>query len=287
MSQPQPLDLEKKSRELAEKEKVLNAREDLVSRENALNKRQKVFDEAGAKLDVLNKQIKAKEGILASRSIDLDDFIIQSQAEVDSLKAQKTVVLQTISTQEENFSKLRTQYNSVAVDIKVKKHELSEILDQIKETKKYRDEQAKLTEETISEWNSNLVEFRAEADLIQTEKNKISADIIRLEQDKTTIALEVDKEETKLESLANTYLEKVEEYKAKLRILDTELEQKRNELDGIINATQMKLKEVETREKSVRLKEGNINQRQAELDQKERRLKMNYGIAGIDYEDEI
>lgn len=283
----QPLDLEKKSRELAEKEKVLNAREDLVARENAINKRQKIFDETEAKLEVLKKQIKAKEDILASRSIDLDDFIIQATEEISSLKAQKNVVLQSISAQEETLSKFRIQHDGIVTDIKVKKRELTELQEQIKETKRYRDEQAKLTEDTIAGWNSNLVEFRAEVDIIQDEKDKLSKDIIRLEQDKTAITIEVDREQSNLEALAGAYEDKATLYKVSLRSLDTEVSQKRNELEGIINAAQMKLKEVETREKSVRLKEGNVNQRQAELDQKERRLKMNYGIASIDYEDGI
>jgi chromosome segregation ATPase len=287
MTQPQPLDLEKKSRELEEKERVLNAREDLVARENAINKRQKIFDETEAKLEVLNKQIKAKDAVLSAREMDLENFTVKQNEEIESINAQKSVARQGVIAQEKVLTDLKKQETVLLNGIKAKKSELSIIRDQVKETKAYVSEQSKLAEDTISEWNANLVEFRAEADLIQNEKNKLSADIIRLEQDKTTIALEVDKEQTKLESLASAYEDKVEVYKASLRSLDVEVSQKRNELEGVVNATQMKLKEVETREKSVHLKEGNINQRHAELDQKERRLKMNYGIAGIDYEDTI
>lgn len=288
MSQPnQPQDLEKRSRELAEKEKVLNAREDLVARENAINKRQKIFDETEAKLEVLKKQIKAKDDILAARTIDFDTFVVASNEKIASLKAQEETVLKFIKLKQDSLIEVKNQETTLNNSIRLRKTELNEVKSQIKESNDYRDEQGRIVENTIAEWNSILVEFRKEADLIQEEKNKLSKDIIRLEQDKTTLVIEVDKEEAKLEALYDSYEQKVEQYKASLRALDTEVSQKRNELDSVINATNMRLKEVETREKSIKLKEGNINRIASELDQKERRLKMNYGIADIAWEDGV
>ena len=287
MSSLQPQDLEKKARELADKEKVLNAREDLVSRENALNKRQKVFDEAEAKIDVLTKQIKAKEDIIASRTIDFDTFVTSANERIESLKVREETVKNAISERQKTLADIKTQETNVSLSIKQRKNELAEVKEQIKEALHYKEEQEKLVENTIAEWNSILVEFRKEADLIQDEKNKLSSDIIRLEQDKSALAIDMNKEQSRLESLYEAYELKADEYKAKLRILDTDISAKRNELGSVINATDMRVKEVETREKSVKLKEGNLTRRASELDQKERRLKMNYGIADIAWQDGV
>jgi chromosome segregation ATPase len=283
----QPLDLEKKSRELDEREESLNRKESLLEREKSLERVQALYAETETRVVVLNKQIKAKQDILQAHTDELDTLSAKSQEEADRLRLKEDSIKKSIAIQETLLSKAKVQDAQLETQIKRTKTELSSLQDQVRETKTYREEQSRLAEDTIAQWNSDLVAFRKEADDIQFEKNRLSADIIRLEQDRTAITLEVHAIEQKLESLDETYAGKVEEYKSSLRTLDLQQDEKKRVFDSLSNSYDMRLKEVETREKSVRLKEVNINTREHDLDQKERRLKMNYGMAGIDYEDVV
>lgn len=280
----QPLDLEKKSRELEDREKSLNLRENLLEREKALEKRQKVFAEAETKLDVLNKQIKAKQDVLQVHTNELSTMAQKSQEEVERLRAREDTIKRAIEIQDKLLSAAKVQESQVLVQIKKYKTELINLQEQTRETKAYRDEQSKLAEDTIAQWNSDLVGFRQEADVIQNEKNKLSADIIRLEQDKSVMVIEVKAMEQKLERLDETYAQKVEEYKSNLRTFELQKDEKQRVFDSLSNSYDMRLKEVETREKSVRLKEGSLTTREHDLDQRERRLKM---VTSIDYPNDV
>lgn len=287
MNQNQSAALEKKSKDLEERERVLSAREGLLEREKALEKRQKVFDDVALKLEVLKKQIKAKEDILAARNIEVEDLSISSQTKLDELYAKESVAKQTLEVQGKLLTGLKNQEALITNSIKSKKSDLATLQGQIKESRDYLNEQATIVENTINDWNSTLTEFHKEAENLQLEKNKISADIIRLEQDKLSIAKETRKEEEKLEALNDQYDTTAEEYKSNLKELDALVTDKKNKADNYQNVYDMKKKEIEVRERSVRLKEGTTNQRMLELDQKERRLKMNYGVAGMNYEDDV
>jgi len=280
----QPLDLEKKSRELDDREQDLNRKESLLEREKNLEKVQALYAETETKLIVLNKQIKAKQDVLQAHTDELDTLSVKSQEEADRLRLKEDSIKKSIVIQETILSKSKVQDAQLQIQIKRAKTELVNLQAQVKETKDYRDEQSRLAEDTIAQWNSDLVEFRKEADDIQFEKNKLSADIIRLEQDRTMITVEVNSIEQKLESLDGVYESKVEEYKSSLRTFELQREEKQRVFDSLSNSYDMRLKEVETREKSVRLKEGSLNTRQHDLDQKERRLKM---ITSIDYTNDV
>lgn len=277
-------DLEKKSRELEEREHSLNLRENLLEREKALEKRQRVFNEAEAKLDVLNKQIKAKQDVLASHEIEMDESIKKSKELVDKLHTQEENARKQTKIQEELLKKLKLQETSVQSSIQTKKTDLNDIRSQIKDSKDYLADQERLTTNTINEWNVTLQEFRNEADAIQKEKNKLSADIIRLDQKGVELTVEIDKQKSNLDALKNTYEQKVSIYKSDLKDLDVKLQNKKNELDRLITSADMRRIELETREKSLKLKEGNVNRRERELDQKERRLKGAYGMAEIPWD---
>lgn len=287
MSQGDQADLAKKSRELAEKERVLNARENILEREKALQQRQKVFDDAETKLDVLRKQITAEESILEARRQEVDDLADKAQITLDSLKAQEQVVRQSITTQNDKLDELKTKETQVNASIRNKRQELADLKEQVRETKEYREEQEKLSENTISEWNITLQEFRKEADNIQLEKNKLSADIIRLGQDKLMLVEEVRKIEAKMNVLEDGYESKVEEFKDKLRGLDKRLDEKIVELDNLKNAQSMREQALDAKERSVRIKESAFVKRDLELNQKEQRLRGAYGLAGIDYENDV
>jgi len=280
----QKLELEQKSRELDDREQDLNRKESLLEREKNLEKVQALYAETETKLIVLNKQIKAKQDILQAHTDELDSLSVKSQKEADGLRVKETSLKQAIVIQEAVLSKLKAQDPQLQTQIKRTKTELANLQDQVRETKAYRDEQCTLAEDTIAHWNSDLVEFRKEADDIQFEKNKLSADIIRLEQDRSTMTVEINSIEQKLESLDGAYELKVEEYKSNLRTFEIQKEDKQRTFDSLSNSYDMRLKEVETREKSVRLKEGSLNTRQHDLDQKERRLKM---ITSIDYTNDV
>lgn len=287
MNHDQSADLEKKSRELEQREQALNARENLLEREKALEKRQKVFDDATTKLDVLNKQIKAKQAVLdgINEQIEIDSKGYKDK--LASLKAQETAIKQAIATKEGVEQATLKKIDAVNMLIKEKNTELQTIKDHIKESKEYRDEQASIVEATINEWNDTLKDFQREAENLQKEKNVLSADIIRLEQEKTAMAVDTHKEETRLQALGETYEAKAEEYRRNLKSLDGELTDAQNRLSSLNHAQAMKVKELEVREKAISLKQVDIQRRTLELDQKERRLRNNYNMADMNYENDV
>jgi len=275
MHQNQSADLEKKSR----RQQAINAIEVLLENDKTSD-----IGAMEARLNVLDKQIKAKEGVLNAHTIEVSEMVTRSEELVQKFRNQEDDARKAVETQEGILAGLKAQVINVNSSIRVKKTGLTDIQNQVKETRDYFKEQEKLTEDTIAEWNSTLVEFHKEAENVHTEKNKLSADIIRLGQDKAALTEEIEHVQDKFESLAKVYNTKVSEYKADLQVLDDKIVQRQRKLNELEDDLVMRLKAIETRERSYSLKEASLKEHESELNQKERRLKMNYGIAGIDYD---
>lgn len=280
-------DLEKKLRQLEDRESALNQRENILEREKQVIAREKVFSDAESKLDVLNKQIKAKELILSQRNDEIENAANTHLVKKSEFEAKTKANDKALKVQQQLIADATNSYKSVCSTIKEKEKLLKSIKDEISDSKSYLAEQESISENIISEWNMRLTEFAKESDIIRDEKNKLSADIIRLEQEKSALKDECQKIEDNLDNLSDSYDKKVDEYKEKLRVLNDKCIDKQNEYDGLSNAIESRELAIAAGEKSLRLRLYSIGIKERELEQKERRLKANFGMSGIDYEDAV
>lgn len=285
---------DQKQRKPTDKERVLFARETLAYQESELLAREKAFkikeaslvkaeSEAAIRLTVIDKQIAAKEKLIESVNDQNEGARRDYRNQIDSLTDDKNEVIKQIQAKQLELAAIDKKLAIQETLLEGKKSDQSLIQQEIKDLKQYFKDQERITEETIQEWNSTLVEFRKEADIVQGEKNKISADIIHMEQDKIVLSKELDEQSEKLEALILSYELKTAEYRGQLKEMDDKLLAKKTELDVHMATYETSKKDIETRTKSLTLKENDIKTRSSVLDQKERRLKMLYGNAGLDY----
>lgn len=103
---------------------------------------------------------------------------------------------------------------------------LSIVKAQIKDSKRYLKEQEIIVNETVAEWNSQLVGFRQEIDVLHDEKEKILRDVVRLQEDKKILEEAVSIAEDKLVELENVYQEKASQYRDVLYGLSQQITKK-------------------------------------------------------------
>jgi chromosome segregation ATPase len=258
----------------------------LDAREKFISQKEKLLDDSERilKIEVLDKQIEAKEAILNDVQMRIDSLVKtyeHKKAGVDEETRLIGVSVDQMRRKEESLTKVYTQLQH---DVGAKRRELNDIKDEITLSKKYAKEQEQVVNKTVNEWNSTLTEFQQEASLIQADKNKISSDIIRLEQEKLSKETELEEVQIKLNSLTEKYEERAASYRKDLKELDNRVSARQDDFDMIEVKNKARLKDVETREKSTRLKEISLMNKERELLQKENRLKMNYELASLNYE---
>jgi chromosome segregation ATPase len=125
-----------------------------------------------------------------------------------------------------NAASLAKEELRLIASIKDKKHQIATLTRELRDAKRYQKEQELVVEQTVSIWSSQLTEFQAEANVVQTEKNKLSGDIIRLEQEREALADEAKALEDKVLKLDELYAKRVQRYRADLLRLDEEIAQK-------------------------------------------------------------
>ena len=111
------------------------------------------------------------------------------------------------------------QLDTLLIEVRKLRAESRRLQQEIKDSKKYLKEQGEIVEDTIAEWNTQLVEFGTEIQAVQEEKNKITADIFNLEQERNVLSREVKTIENKLSLLDTSYENKVTEYRTHLKEL--------------------------------------------------------------------
>src|SRR6185312_1121742 len=156
-----------------------------------LEERTRLLEETNRKIEVLEKQVEAKEKVLDALSLKIDNLNEKYSIRKSDLDREYEDIVDSIRTKQKVYGSLELNNKSIQATIKHSKEELATIRDEIRDAKRYAKEQEEIASNTVSEWNATLVEFRAEADLIQQDKTKLSADIIRLEQTIGTLNKEI------------------------------------------------------------------------------------------------
>jgi chromosome segregation ATPase len=267
--------------ELEARSKQLDVREELVSKKEA------ILDTSvrKAQVTVLDKQISAKQLILDDIGDKIDAEHNRHTRAVISAGSELDEVKQSIKALTRDQSKLTTSNELLESSIQRCQTKLAAIKREINEARKYSKEQSELAESTIADWNVRLTEFQHEADLVHNEKTKIAVDIIRLDQDKLVLSREVDNLAEKTEQLATVYEGKAASYRDSLRELNDTIAQKQEFIIELGKKHQQRLKDIDSREKGLNIREAALRIDEQSLVQKERRLKANYGMAGLDYEE--
>lgn len=267
--------------------------EDLQKRSKALDLREALLEkksrdldetEANSRIEILNKQIEAKKKVLDNYNdeiLKLDKRLESKTEEVNF----STAELDKSADYKKSFLKeLETKKSELEVNNSTLKKENEALKKSISENKKYLSEQEKIVDETVADWNARLTGFQKEADDIEDLKTKTNQDIIRLEQEKTLISREVDTIQEKLTQLDYTYEERASELRGKLQAIEKEISDRKKYLDELNVTNDIRERNLSTREKAVKVKEVVLKRTEQDLQRKERKLRMDYGLAGETYE---
>jgi len=266
--------------ELKKRKTELDAREKVVAQKEA-----RLNDETLLKrIDILTKQIETKQATYdewCTKIADITDIY-------DSKASGITEVERNIADLEKQEKRALSSFEATKDEIDkklvVKRRELSAINDEISEAKRYRAEQETLTDDAIADCNARLVEFQSEANLVQEDKNKLSASVIRLEQELQARQEDIATANLKLSALNDSYASKAATYRHNLQDMSDQIESKEKTMASFEATYHNRDIELKARESSVNIREVAQRRTENNLIQKERRLRMSYGIAGMDYE---
>ena len=258
----------------------------LEAREKRISERERLLDapELIKRVNVLEKQIVAKQDVLKGLNDKIDEASQQYETKKGTLQSELDGLQTSIDRENKTTSSLTVKVSDIEREMKKKRALLNSLKQEVIDTRKYNKEQERVVERTVSEWNSRLAEFQQEVDLVQSDKNKLSKDIIRLEQEKVTINDEVIELDNKYISLEEAYNRRAASYREDLKKIDILIDEKQTRLEQMEIKAKIFMKDIETREKSIRLKEVAINNNEQEYIRKEKRLKMNYGLSGLDWD---
>lgn len=264
--------------------KILDKREELLNeRELQFNKKIKLEAELDTRIEVLEKQITIKSGILDGVNSAIETA--KSEFEMKQLTYNKQLnnLDSQIKYKEARVIKLNSALSLKEQDFQPLTDKKATLLKEIKEHQVYLISQEEVVNNTVAEWNDILTGFKQEADNIKDDKEKYLRDMVRLDQEKTEAGHEIENVQEKLSKLEQVYQQQINEKKSKLDELDSNILVKQNQLTDIITDAQIKEKGLAVRERAIKLKEVALNKQEADISQKERRLKGSYGLAGLEY----
>ncbi len=151
---------------------------------------------------------------------------------------------------------------------------------EIAERKAYLLEQEDIISTTIHSWNDQLANIRADAAKTETDHTTMLKNIVRLEQQKDNLVVEVEGASKKLSELTYTYEERARDYRESLKQLSIEEKDKKRTTVEIETKLEARMQELKKREKSVHVMEivqARVNE---DLRQKKRKLELEYNMSG-------
>lgn len=260
----------------------------LDAREEFLDNREKILDEdtteSGNKLEVLQKQIDAKMTVIASLDdksgaldIQLQDVIRQRDNVLADLEREKAALQKQLKLAETTQDSLRATASNL-------RKENEAIQQQIRESKQYFKVQEASVTEAIAEWNAQLTGFQQEAINIEDQKNKALEQIVRIEQDKVSMGHEIEALQSKFDDLDTAYQAKAKGYREDLKVLSTQVYDKRKEISEIEPLQQAKVKGIQAKEREMKIKEIALSDKEQSLSAKERRLRGDYNRNGLAFD---
>lgn len=261
--------------------------EGLSNASASLGAQQARLQEALAQKQIIDKQIETSGLILA----DLDDQIIQvtkeHQSKVDAQRSDYSDLLEQIAKRNIILQELDASYAALKSEVTILKEELTEVEVNIRDRKLYLNEQEVTINQTVDAWNEHLTDIKRQASELNNNKSKSLEELLKLETEIDGLKATIISISSKAEELDNNYEVRAETYRDKLRGYESQITTKQtllNELD--IQQTQRE-QSLATREKAIKLREIVASKTDRELQQRERKLKMDQGLAGHSWTEKV
>ena len=262
---------------------IQEAQNELDILNKKIKARNEIADDAEARLIVIGEQIKAKNIELNRANQELDDFREACKEEEKSHQLKINNLNAQFNTKEGQLKEIDTRLESRRQQSIQLNKDNDVVLTQIKDNKQYLKNQEDIVNDTVAEWNAQLVEFRQEAESLQDEKNKLLTSTVRLEEDKKILDESLVEADNKLRELEKVYKEAVDEYKKELHVLANKVTEKKNELVALDRSLESRVKAIETKESEILVKQAALDKREADLNAKEQRLRSNFALSGLEY----
>lgn len=218
----------------------------------------------------------------------LEDQILQADAQLrgleDQIAAKRAEIQALLQDHDDKLHSFNDRRLNLEAKLKTKQQDLVGVEAEIAERKSYLLEQEEIINRAFVDWNEKLVEIRGEASLAESNRTDILKDIIRHEQQRETLMLELDQKQAKLDQLTYTYEERARDYRDRLKQLEIVEQDKRRYVTEMETKIEARLQNIERREKTIQVTEVVQARTKEELRQKERKLRFDYHLAGEAYE---
>lgn len=243
-------------------------------REQALEKRERLLDDTEriATLDILDKQIAIKEDIKQNLDSKIEQLQTDYRRQTEESKERNELLEQAHTKQQNVFNTLVIKSERSNTAIVVAQKDLVRIGTEIKSQQQYLKDSQQTVDDTVAEWNAQLTGFQQEADNIKLSKNSLSADLIRLEQEKQILAENITEYEQKLSQLEEIYQGKKTNLKSSLQSIKDQIVTQQNELTDLNAKLQIRSDVMDTKEKAILLKEAAIRKKELDLSFREQRI---------------
>lgn len=251
------VELEQRQSQIEQRSKELDIK---IAEEPELNKR----------IEVLNQQIAAKQSMLDN----LTKQITSQQGKLDFATHQFSKQAGDydiqIANKRSDIAKLNDKIANLGLFMGEQQTEKDRLQAEIKELKVYLDQQENIVNDTIAEWNAQLSGFQAEADQIDTNKRKLLADNVRLEQELTQLREDRSNAEAGLSNIQDQYNESELQHQSKLTSLQIDIDNKHVELSELDTKMEATRRGIQAKLKELEVREIHLNKKDNELSQKER-----------------
>lgn len=236
------------------------------------------------KVALLDKQLANKhdqlfrmEGEIKAQDRAMHEKAKENKEYIERLEGTVKYKQQLIDAQDKKLQADKTTLEELHKEIVTAKKDL-------KDSKDYLVEQEKVVNQTIAEWNDQLTGFSQAGGEMDSKKQELLAQNVRLEQD--IVALETTTKElaSKHQQLDAAYQEKVTEYREQLTTLDNQVANKQDEIKAADLQIANRLKALESREQAIRIAEQRNTDMEGQLADKQKKLKLDYKLAGATYE---
>lgn len=263
MSQ-QPLQSETRKEVLDEREAFLDKAEEAF--------RNKLADQKDleAKLAVLDNRLNIKQQVYDQLNDKIDKANKQFDLEAEDYEKQLQDLGNRVKTKEARSLQLEAIANQLSLDIRNRKSEVTKINDEIKDSKRYLQEQETVVNDTMAEWNVRLNELATEARNTEEEKKTLLRDMIRLDQEKTSTIRLVDASKAELATCDAAQQHKIATATKDLETALKELEKVQNNTEALKTKNTAAEKGFTIREKSLDLREHDLESREMKVAQEQR-----------------
>lgn len=245
-------------------------------REAALEKREQLLDDSAriANIELLDKQIVIKTDIKSN--IEGEIVVLEKQYKIENDRV--TVDLESLQSSliknQNAFNASVTKKEHIEELIVLARRDLQLVKSEISEQKRNVKSEEQQVQDTMADWNAQLTSLQGEADIIAESKKKLSADIVRLDQEKDDKLTEAEQLTEKIRQLDVVYRTRMDAIKEELSLANENLEAKKQEERELAIKLKTRLEVVASREKSLSVKEMAFKGKEAELNQRAQRIGM-------------